>query len=135
MSTETWSPQNKPSKPTEISQQWLKQFIQYSENNQLEKMDALIPSEEQKIISGLMQLGLDSWRPAVNTYTDEQIIHLIRFFTLTETRLPDCEAGDKSPVISLAKVLKSRGLRIEKDLLLWIRANSNNRFLPHGSIL
>ncbi len=135
MSTETWSPEVKPAKPTEIQQQWLMQFIQYSENDQLEEIDMLIPGEDQKVVSGLMQLGLDNWQPAVNAYSVEQIIHLIRFFTLAETKLPDCEAGDKSPVISLGKVLKSRGLRIEKDLLLWIRANSNNRFLPHGSIL
>ena len=57
------------------------------------------------------------------------------FFTLIEMALPEWAAGAKSPVISINKILKSRGHKLEKDMLLWIKQNSDNRFIPNGSPL
>lgn len=73
------------------------------------------------------------WRSAATELDSETIVALVRLFTLGE-RLPGWEAGDRSPVIPLAAELKSRG-EYPDDLTAWIRANSDNRFLPYGSLL
>ncbi|MFU8815989.1 MAG: hypothetical protein ACNA7W_11635 [Pseudomonadales bacterium] len=76
--------------------------------------------------------GID-WSAAAQPLSDDEITALVRLFTLAE-RLPGWEAGDCSPVIPLAAVLKRRG-SYPPDLTAWIKANSDNRFLPYGNLL
>lgn len=78
------------------------------------------------------QGGAD-WVSAAADLDDAQLEALIRFFTLAE-KLPGWESGAKSPVIALAAELKKRDA-YPPPLTRWIRANSENRFLPHGSLL
>ena len=80
----------------------------------------------------VMRLDVDFWEIAEGLTTSE-IVHLIRVFTLIES-MPGWEAGDKSPVISLVKILKSRG-EFGAELRKWIKSNSDNRYLPYGSVL
>jgi len=37
-------------------------------------------------------------------------------------------------VIPLAKVLRTRGARLDKAFLQWLRQVSDNRFLPYGPL-
>ena len=74
-----------------------------------------------------MQQSREAWLSAGASLTDDTIVHLIRFFTLAE-QLPGWESANNSPVIALAKILKKRGSGIDKELLLWIKANSRNQF-------
>jgi hypothetical protein len=136
MTTGSWSPQGEQNKQAiEIKPEWLQQFIQISENNQLDNIASLIEPSDQTRMAGLMRLESEAWMQAAQSLKDEEIIHLVHFFTVAEMQLPDWNSGDKSPVIWLAKVLKQRNKRLNKEQLLWIRENSNNRFLPYGSIL
>ena len=48
--------------------------------------------------------------------------------------LSGCEANDKSPVIHISRLLRRRGYRLDKELLLWIRDVNKNRFLPYGAL-
>ncbi len=64
----------------------------------------------------------------------EQLLHLVRFFTLAEMQLSGWEAGAESPVIWIVKTLRRRKSPPSKDLLLWIKANSDNRFIPNGAL-
>jgi len=59
---------------------------------------------------------------------------LIRVFTLGEMQYPSWVAGDRSPVIALVKELKARG-EYDPAMTRWIKANTSNRFLPHGSLM
>jgi hypothetical protein len=111
----------------------LERFIAFSKSDQLEQLDLLILGDESQALAGLMQLDSADWAAAVDSCSDDDIIHLIRFFTLAE-KLPGWEAAEKSPVIPLAKTLRSRGIRLDKELLKWIRASSDNRFLPYGPL-
>jgi hypothetical protein len=61
-------------------------------------------------------------------------VALIRFFTRAEMAFAAWKGGDRSPVIALAAELKRRG-DFPDGLTAWIRANSDNRFLPYGSLL
>jgi len=74
------------------------------------------------------------WAKASEGLDSERIIALIRLFTLAEVAFPAWKGGDRSPVIALAAALKRRGA-FPSGLIAWIRANSDNRFLPYGSLL
>ena len=74
------------------------------------------------------------WTGVVGTLDAATLEALARFFTLAETRLPGWEAGARSPVIALARELRRRG-SMTPELGAWIKAHTDNRFLPYGSLL
>ena len=76
----------------------------------------------------------DAWTGAIDGLEDAQLVALIRLYTLAEARFPSWEGGAKSPVIAMARALKARSAYPD-DLTAWIKANSDNRFLPHGSLM
>ena len=65
---------------------------------------------------------------------DATLRGLIQVFTLGEMQYPSWAAGDKSPVIALVKELKRRGA-YDPAITRWIKANTTNKFLPHGSLM
>ena len=79
------------------------------------------------------QDGVD-WSTLAADQTSAVIEDLIRLFTLAESAFPAWEAGARSPVVPLAKLLKARG-DYPKELTRWIKSNTDNRFLPHGSLM
>jgi len=81
----------------------------------------------------VMKAGPTAWE-AARALDSDMAISLVRLFTLVEEQVSGWEAGNKSPVISLAKILKERG-DLEADLRKWIKSNTKNRYLPHGSAL
>ncbi len=74
------------------------------------------------------------WAAASASLEDEQLVALIRLFTLGESHWSAWKAGDASPVIPLAAELRRRG-GYPADLTTWIRAHSDNRFLPYGNLM
>ena len=100
----------------------------------LDHADFGLDEAELRSLAPLMALDADQWDAAARNEDGQELVAWIRFFTLAEARLPGFEAGAKSPVIPLARVLRQRG-EYPPDLTAWIRAHSDNRFLPHGSLL
>jgi hypothetical protein len=136
MSIGNWTPEGESAKQAlEINDEQLQQFIAFSERDELEALAELVDDQTQQVQSGLMRLGKEPWMQAAASLNEQEIIHLIRFFTKAESLLAGWEGGNESPVIWLAKGLRAQGGKLEKDLLLWIRNNSDNRFLPYGSVL
>lgn len=78
--------------------------------------------------------GSVDWAAAAATLVDADLHALIRVFAKGEKEVPGWEAGAKSPVILLVRELKKRGT-YPSELTIWIKANSENRFLPHGSLM
>jgi len=135
MTTGTWDPGSKTSKlDVNIDPALLQRFLVLAVNNQLSDLANNI-DEQDKSQFAIMQADLTQWKNALNDYSETQLIALIRFFTLIEMALPEWAAGAKSPVISINKILKSRGHKLEKEMLLWIKQNSDNRFIPNGAPL
>ena len=62
-----------------------------------------------------------------------RLVGWLRVLTLAEEAIPGCDAGAKSPVIQIARLLRERGAYPE-DLTPWIKSVSKNRFLPYGSL-
>ena len=81
----------------------------------------------------LMRQESDAFVAAENLSND-LLADVIRFFTLAEMQLAGWEAGKKNPVIYLVKILKDRDA-FDSELRKWIKANTDNRYLPYGSAL
>jgi len=135
MTTGTWDPSSNTSKlDVSIDPALLQRFLVMAENDQLSDLATQIDEQDRSQFA-IMQADLTQWKAALNDYNEVQLIALIRFFTLVEMALPEWAAGAKSPVISINKILKSRGHKLEKEMLLWIKQNSDNRSIPNGSPL
>lgn len=74
------------------------------------------------------------WLDAGQQLPSENLVALIRLFTLGEGQFSGWRAGAKSAVVKLVRVLKQRG-EMTPELTSWIKANSDNRFLPHGDLM
>lgn len=74
------------------------------------------------------------WGGASGSLSTDVLIALIRLIARAEMMLGDWKAGDRSPAIALAAELKRRGA-YPSDLTPWLRAHSDNRFLPHGNLM
>jgi hypothetical protein len=81
----------------------------------------------------MMKLEESEWHLA-EPLSAEDLVGLIRFFTLAEMQLQGWEAGSKNPVIYFVRMLKSRG-EFPPELRKWVRANTDNRYLPNGAAL
>ena len=134
MSIESWDPSaSSVAQQFELKDALITQLISYSSTEKLETLDTLIVGDERQSLAGLMKVDHQRWQVASEHLTDEELLHLIRFFAMAEN-LPGWEAQETSPVIPLAKALRKRGVRLDKPLLQWLRQVNNNRFLPYGPL-
>lgn len=136
MTTETWDPTQASSKQTNYKiedaflQCVIKQIDQLQDNN----ITGLLTPDEQKNHAAIMQLDKETWLAKKDTLTNDEIVSLIKFFTLAEMQFEGWSAEEKSPVIWLTKLLRHKGSVLNKELLLWIKAHSSNKFLPNGAL-
>ncbi|MCA0894054.1 hypothetical protein [Microbulbifer agarilyticus] len=101
---------------------------QAQENTELAELP-----ESLRSASWLAGLPAAQWLEEAANWEPEQLWALIRFFTLAEAQL-DWQGGAESPVIPLAKSLRRRKAPLSREQLLWIRGNSDNRYLPYGPL-
>lgn len=136
MSVKEWhaTPSSEPEHPFSIDNTILQVFIDLSKQNQLDNLSSAVADAIIAQQSALMKLPQEAWINIEATLSNEEILHLIRFFTLAESQLQGWEAGPQSPVIWLVKILRKRKAAPSKELLLWIKSNSDNRFLPNGAL-
>lgn len=131
MAVGSWDPGG--GSTADIDDTHLRAFIEVSRTEQLGDLKTLLSPEHNAALPILMQLDASAWTNAAGQLSDEELLHLVRFFTVAENQ-PGCDAGDKSPVIPLAKLLRQRGQKLDKELLQWIRQVSKNRYLPYGPL-
>ena len=134
MALGTWDPDAEQAAASiHIDPQQLQRFIHWSSNDQLDQLATLLAGDERQTLSGLMHLEASHWEQVAASHSDADLLQLVRFFTVAEN-LPGWEAGETSPVIPLAKSLRQRGQKLDKDLLVWIRSQNKNRYLPYGPL-
>ncbi|MBU3070972.1 hypothetical protein KOI40_14200 [Aestuariicella sp. G3-2] len=135
MTVGAWDPnQAQQADNFSIDHDVLKAFIALSEQQQLNDLKSTLNDDIKISQAPLMKLSKDTWIKTAESLSDEQVIHLVKFFTLAEMQLSGWEAGAESPVIGLVKALRLRKSPPDKELLLWIKSNSDNRFLPNGAL-
>ncbi|MBH80725.1 MAG: hypothetical protein CMQ49_09485 [Gammaproteobacteria bacterium] len=128
MSVESWDPD---SAPRHITSADLQRLLKAA--NALESPDFGLNGVEISDLAALARHPQVDWTPVAAGLDDAALVALVQLYTLAE-KLPGWEAGAKSPVIVLAAQLRERGVYPE-DLTAWIRANTDNRFLPYGNLM
>ena len=129
MSTGVWE----PAKPVDINLGKLRELAGLVNTINLENLTAALPQETIESEKKLMHCQPKDWL-AAEGLTDDELILLIRFFTLAEMQLPGWDGGQLSPVIYLVRILKQRSA-FGSELRRWIKANTDNRYLPNGAAL
>ena len=132
MNTKIWDPENK--KKSNIDNGLLDKFIQIVRNCEESNIkNHLTDVEKNKFY--ILRLSDDIWLQSLNDFDNAELLDLIKFFTLIEMQLDDWISGENSPVIKINKILKKRGIKLDQQMLLWIKKNSSNRYIPNGKIL
>ena len=135
MSVGSWQPPSSTAPSSfKIDHRILKDFIQLAKTQPMDNLSQQLSDDIQRQQQPLMTLKREIWQEAATDLSNHDIEHLVRFFTLAEAQLSGWEAGADSPVIWLVKVLRQRKAPPSKELLHWIKANSDNRFLPNGAL-
>ena len=73
------------------------------------------------------------WQEGAGQFSAVELDQLIRIFTVGEQECRGWSAGDKSAVIPIVAELKRQGA-YAKETTQWIKAHTDNKFLPHGSL-
>lgn len=84
-------------------------------------------------IQPLAKADAIKWRDAVQDLADDQLILLIKMLTILEA-LQNWDLAEKSPVVTIFKVYKKKS-GIDKDLVKWVKAHTDNQYLPFGPLL
>jgi hypothetical protein len=129
MTIGVWEPQS----PSGLTLEQIQSVLSVVKDIEMNELASTLEDSFIASNSGLMNLDKTSWQEATHLSFVE-IEALIRFFTLAEMQLPGWEGGNRSPVIYLAKILKTRG-EFSTELKKWVKANTDNRYLPNGSVL
>jgi len=134
MAIGSWNPDNQAAAAAlTLDPSTLTHLLTLAENLPLDALEAHLPPQQSERLAGVMKLSPIDWKAAATSLSDSQLLSLIRFLCVA-ANLPGWEAGERSPVIPLARELRIRGQRLDKDLLRWIRSVSENRFLPYGPL-
>lgn len=135
MSVGAWNPSDSENTASFIIDLAIvRELATLAQKQSLTALNELLPETIIADQQPLMKQSKEAWFEAAQVLSNEEILALIKFFTLAEMQLSGWEAGDQSPVIWLTKVLRKRKAPLSKELLLWIREHSDNRFLPNGAL-
>ena len=132
MTIGSWDPNEKKTTANdEVNSELLACFIAATKKLPCELNKIL--SSEQIQQSQIIEASASAWQIAINEFSNEELVLLIQFFTVVEAQLPAWAAGAKSPAILINRELRRRGEKLNKEILLWIKDNTDNRFIPNGS--
>jgi len=134
MAIGSWDPNAKQTEQLfDIERANLDAYIELSRTKKLNELPTLLSSNLQQNQAACMRLSKDQRFSTAESLSDDEIEHLMRFFTIAE-QLPGWEAGANSTVSWLGKVVKQRGTGVNRELVVWLKSNSKNQFLPHGAL-
>lgn len=117
-----------------LNDDFLKKILNTSKIDNSSHFKSLLTENEIIKHRDIMFLSKEVWFEALKNFNNDELIALIHFFTLAEVHFSNWNAEDKSPVISIAKLLRKRKHPLDKELLIWIKNNNKNKFLPFGPL-
>lgn len=133
MTTGTWEPENQK-KQYSIDMKLLHHIISFMREHDDNDISTCLTAAEQEQHISLMTVEKKQWPLISQKLSDDEILLLIKFFTLAEMQITAWVGEQHSPVIWLAKAYRQRGKALDKSLLQWIKQTSDNKFLPYGSL-
>jgi hypothetical protein len=132
MTIGSWDPNEKTTTANdEVNSELLACFIAATKKLPCE-LNTILPKEQLQQ-SQIIEASASAWQIAINEFSNKELVLLIQFFTVVEAQLPAWTAGAKSPAILINRELRRRGEKLNKEILLWIKDNTDNRFIPNGS--
>ena len=132
MTISSWDPNEKTTTANnEVNSELLACFIAATKKLPCE-LNTILPKEQLQQ-SQIIEASASAWQIAINEFSNKELVLLIQFFTVVEAQLPAWTAGAKSPAILINRELRRRGEKLNKEILLWIKDNTDNRFIPNGS--
>ncbi|GGX64361.1 hypothetical protein [Saccharospirillum salsuginis] len=131
MTLGTWTPdQGAPTPPDADTLAKAAEFgVESADRFPSNPVDALEP------LQVWMRQSRSAWAPLLEPLPTEQLVRLVRFFTLAEHHWAGWEGQDKNPVVWICKELKTRDAFPDAELTQWIKSHTENRFLPYGNPL
>lgn len=94
-----------------------------------------LTDDDRNSLKAWITLDWTIWEPVITQLTADELCHLMQLMTLAESHIGGCDAGAKSTVIHAFRQHKSKFGAPDKELVRWIKANTQNRFLPYGPVL
>lgn len=73
------------------------------------------------------------WQNTVQSLNDDELIGLIKLLTVVEAQ-NNWDLGEKSPVIAIFKSYKKKS-GVNRELVKWVKSNSDNKYLPFGPLI
>jgi len=126
VSVDSWQPVNKPS---DVSPEQISQLVALAEG-QPKECDLTL---ELEFIQPLAHLDKQKWEEIALSLTQDKQKQLICLLTLAEQQ-GNWHLAERSPVIALFKVMRKQH-GIDKSLVQWVKAHTENKFLPFGPLL
>ena len=93
-----------------------------------------LSADQQNSIRQAVRASAESWRDFAQEQSSAEITNWIRALTRAEMTLTGVELGARAPVIALVRLRKQLD-EYPDDLTEWVKENTDNRFLPYGSLL
>ncbi len=84
-------------------------------------------------IQPLVNVDNKTWSQSIKKLHQAELVAIIRLLTVLEDK-HGWGLAEKSPVIALFKQLRKIA-GIDKELVQWVKAHSENQFLPFGPLL
>ncbi|WP_283789489.1 hypothetical protein QNI23_017155 (plasmid) [Bermanella sp. WJH001] len=126
MSVDSWQP---ITPPNQINDEQLARLLNLNQG-QAQEYDL---TSDLDWIQPLAQVDAKIWQQLAPKLTFDQIQQLIEIFTLAEQQ-GSWSLGEKSSVIPLFKILK-KAKGVDRELVKWVKAHTDNKFLPFGPLL
>ncbi len=126
MSVDSWQPIQAPNQLDQVA---LKKLIDQA--TQVKDVSHL--NAEMDWIQPLAHTDNKIWSQSAQNLQETELTALIRLLTLLEEK-HNWNMAEKSPVIALFKALRKKS-GIDKELVQWVKTNSENKYLPFGPLL
>ena len=136
MSTEQWQPESEKNDNAvdfSIVESLIGQISDSSQEQILLLVQQLKIEQQQDLIP-LMQIKQELWIEKYQHLNASQCKNLIFFFSAAESVYASLIANEHSPAIAFNQLLKNMQQKLSQQELLWIRSNSQNRYIPNGKI-
>lgn len=93
-----------------------------------------LSEQEEQLARQYIQIAEQEWLHFLSEMPCESLIPLARFYTLAEGTLSGFQAGASNPAIWIFRYLKAHDLLPEKSVISALKAATDNRFIPYGSV-